>query len=71
VIAGNGVLPNLLEIIAILAAAAGAWLIVEGYPGWAFLATATTIATAARGAAIPGLDLSRLPRGHRAVIRPG
>jgi cytochrome d ubiquinol oxidase subunit II len=41
---GNGVLPNPLEIIAVFAVIAVAWLAVDGHYGWAFAAMATTIA---------------------------
>jgi cytochrome d ubiquinol oxidase subunit II len=44
VLAGKGVLPNLLEIIAILTAFGAAWLCADRMHGWAFLATATTMA---------------------------
>ncbi|HEY7008096.1 MAG TPA: cytochrome d ubiquinol oxidase subunit II [Jatrophihabitantaceae bacterium] len=46
VIAGKGVLPNILEVMAILAAFATAWAAVESHFGWAFVAMAATIATA-------------------------
>ncbi len=45
VTAGRGVLPNLMEIIAVIAVIGGVWLIRDGHEGWAF--TATTIAMAA------------------------
>jgi cytochrome bd ubiquinol oxidase subunit II len=44
VIAGKGVLPNPVEIVAILAILASAWLAHDGHDGWAF--TATTLAVA-------------------------
>jgi cytochrome bd ubiquinol oxidase subunit II len=45
VTAGRGVLPNLMEIIAVIAVIGAVWLIRDGHEGWAF--TATTIAMAA------------------------
>jgi cytochrome bd ubiquinol oxidase subunit II len=49
-IAGKGVAPNPVEIIAVLAAFAAAWLTHERCEGWAF--AATTIAMAASIASI-------------------
>jgi cytochrome d ubiquinol oxidase subunit II len=46
VIAGKGVLPNIVEVMAILAAFATAWAAAESHYGWAFVAMAATIATA-------------------------
>jgi cytochrome d ubiquinol oxidase subunit II len=44
-VADRGVLPNLLQFIAIIAAAAAAWLLHERAAGWSFLATTVTIAS--------------------------
>ena len=44
VTAGRGVLPNLLEVTAVLAVVAGAWLLAEGREGWAFAASTVAIA---------------------------
>jgi len=43
-IAGKGVLPNPVEVIAVLALFAGAWLIHDGRQGWAFAATTVAMA---------------------------
>jgi cytochrome d ubiquinol oxidase subunit II len=44
VIAGHGVLLNLIELAAIVAILAAAWLVLAGSWGWAFVATTITIA---------------------------
>ncbi|MEU8925852.1 cytochrome d ubiquinol oxidase subunit II [Kitasatospora sp. NPDC048545] len=43
--AGKGVLPDILELVAVLAVVSAAWLTVGRHDGWAFVATAVTIAT--------------------------
>ena len=43
---GKGVLPNPVEIVAILAAAAAVWLVSAHREGWAFAATTVAMATA-------------------------
>jgi cytochrome d ubiquinol oxidase subunit II len=43
-VAGKGLLPSLVEVTAMLAAIAAAWLIVDGHDGWAFAATTVTMA---------------------------
>ncbi len=42
---GKGVLPNPVEIVAILAAAAAVWLVSAHREGWAFAATTVAMAT--------------------------
>ena len=44
-IAGRGVLPNLFQILAVIAAFASAWLLREHATGWSFAATSVTIAS--------------------------
>jgi cytochrome d ubiquinol oxidase subunit II len=43
--AGKGVLPNPVEIVAVLAVAAAAWLVSDRREGWAFAATTFAMAT--------------------------
>ncbi len=43
-IAGKGVLPNPVEIVAVVAVIAAAWLAGERHEGWAFVATTVTMA---------------------------
>ncbi|MBP0455179.1 cytochrome d ubiquinol oxidase subunit II [Kitasatospora sp. RG8] len=43
--AGKGVLPDILDLVAMLAVLAAAWLVTGHHDGWAFVATAVTIAT--------------------------
>ncbi|MFD8749841.1 cytochrome d ubiquinol oxidase subunit II [Kitasatospora sp. NPDC059577] len=43
--AGKGVLPDILELVAVLAVVSAVWLTVGRHDGWAFVATAVTIAT--------------------------
>ncbi|WP_144122501.1 cytochrome d ubiquinol oxidase subunit II [Catellatospora sichuanensis] len=45
VISGKGFLPNVIEIAAVLAVLAAAWLVKEGKEGWAFTATTFAMAT--------------------------
>ncbi|HEY2173042.1 MAG TPA: cytochrome d ubiquinol oxidase subunit II [Mycobacteriales bacterium] len=45
VASGRGVLPNLFEIIAVLAVIGAAWAIRDGHEGWSFLATTFAMAT--------------------------
>jgi cytochrome bd ubiquinol oxidase subunit II len=45
IIIGHGVLLNLIELVALVAVLAAAWLSVAGAWGWAFVATAVTIAS--------------------------
>jgi len=45
VTAGQGTLPNVVEIAAVLAVVASAWLVREGRDGWAFTATTFAMAT--------------------------
>ncbi|MGH3795271.1 MAG: cytochrome d ubiquinol oxidase subunit II [Pseudonocardiaceae bacterium] len=45
VIADQGFLPNLVEVAAVLAVFAAAWLVTEGRDGWAFTATTFAMAT--------------------------
>ncbi|MFJ3791244.1 cytochrome d ubiquinol oxidase subunit II [Kitasatospora sp. NPDC090091] len=43
--AGRGVLPDIIELIAMLAVIAAGWLLLGRHEGWAFVATTVTIAT--------------------------
>ncbi|WP_037606023.1 cytochrome d ubiquinol oxidase subunit II [Streptacidiphilus rugosus] len=43
--AGKGVLPSIMQLIAVLLVLAAAWLVTTGHEGWAFAATTVTIAT--------------------------
>jgi cytochrome d ubiquinol oxidase subunit II len=43
--AGKGVLPGIMQLIAVLLVLAAAWLVTTGHEGWAFAATTLTIAT--------------------------
>ncbi|MFG2818689.1 cytochrome d ubiquinol oxidase subunit II [Kitasatospora sp. NPDC048365] len=43
--AGEGALPDIVELIAMLAVLAAGWLVAVRHDGWAFVATAVTIAT--------------------------
>ncbi|WP_042369385.1 cytochrome d ubiquinol oxidase subunit II [Streptacidiphilus neutrinimicus] len=43
--AGKGVLPSIMQLIAVLFVLAAAWLVTAGHEGWAFTATTFTIAT--------------------------
>ncbi|GAA2786996.1 cytochrome d ubiquinol oxidase subunit II [Kitasatospora aburaviensis] len=43
--AGRGALPDILELVAMLAVLAAAWLLHGRHEGWAFVATTVTIAT--------------------------
>jgi cytochrome d ubiquinol oxidase subunit II len=43
--AGKGVLPSIMQLIAVLFVLAAAWLVTTGHEGWAFAATTFTIAT--------------------------
>ncbi|MFJ9609070.1 cytochrome d ubiquinol oxidase subunit II [Kitasatospora sp. NPDC101176] len=43
--AGKGVLPDILELVAVLAVLAAGWLVTGRREGWAFVATAVTIGT--------------------------
>ncbi|WP_042378335.1 cytochrome d ubiquinol oxidase subunit II [Streptacidiphilus melanogenes] len=43
--AGKGVLPSIMQLIAVLLVLAAAWLVTAGHEGWAFTATTLTIAT--------------------------
>ncbi|WP_155368311.1 cytochrome d ubiquinol oxidase subunit II [Catellatospora vulcania] len=45
VLSGKGFLPNVIEIAAVLAVLAAAWLVKEGKEGWAFTATTFAMAT--------------------------
>ncbi|GAA2752082.1 cytochrome d ubiquinol oxidase subunit II [Kitasatospora cinereorecta] len=44
-VAGGGVLPDVLELVTMLAALAAGWLLAERHEGWAFVATTVVIAT--------------------------
>ncbi|RAG85559.1 cytochrome d ubiquinol oxidase subunit II [Streptacidiphilus pinicola] len=43
--AGDGVLPSILQFVAVIAVLAAAWLVNSRHEGWAFVATTVTIAT--------------------------
>jgi cytochrome d ubiquinol oxidase subunit II len=43
--AGKGVLPSIMQLIAVLFVLAAAWLVTTGHEGWAFAATTFTVAT--------------------------
>ncbi|MCU7821024.1 cytochrome d ubiquinol oxidase subunit II [Kitasatospora sp. DSM 101779] len=44
-VAGGGVLPDVLELVAVLAVLAAGWLLAGRHEGWAFVATTVVIAT--------------------------
>jgi cytochrome d ubiquinol oxidase subunit II len=44
-VAGKGLLPNIVEVAAVMAVFGAAWLVREGREGWAFAATTFAIAT--------------------------
>ncbi|MEZ0093602.1 cytochrome d ubiquinol oxidase subunit II [Streptacidiphilus sp. EB129] len=43
--AGKGVLPSIVQLMAVLAVLAATWLVVSGHEGWAFTATTFAMAT--------------------------
>ncbi|WP_431683592.1 cytochrome d ubiquinol oxidase subunit II [Kitasatospora sp. KL5] len=47
--AGKGVLPNIPQLLAVMAVIAAAFLVVRGHDGWAFAATTATVATTVLG----------------------